>query len=37
MFVSIGLAALAAGAIIQFASRSRVAANAEHLAAPTVA
>ena len=37
MFVSIGLAALAAGAIIQLASRSSVAANAEHLAAPTVA
>jgi len=37
MFVSIGLAAFAAGAIIQLASRSRVAANTEGLVAPTVA
>jgi AAHS family 4-hydroxybenzoate transporter-like MFS transporter len=37
MFVSIGLAALAAGAIIQFASGSRVAASTEGLVAPTVA
>ena len=37
MFVSIGLAALAAGAIIQFASRSSVAASNEGLVAPTVA
>jgi MFS family permease len=37
MFVSIGLAALAAGAIIQLANRSSVAASTEGLVAPTVA
>jgi hypothetical protein len=37
MFASIGLAALAAGAIIQLANRSSVAASTEGLVAPTVA
>ena len=37
MFVSIGLAALAAGGIIQFANRSSVAVSPEGLAAPTAA
>ena len=37
MFVSIGLAALAAGGIILFANRSSVEANTERLAAPKAA
>jgi hypothetical protein len=37
MFVSIGLAALAAGGIILLANRSRVKAGTGHLAAPRAA
>jgi AAHS family 4-hydroxybenzoate transporter-like MFS transporter len=37
MFVAIGLAALAAGGIIQLADRRAARASTEHLAAPTVA
>jgi hypothetical protein len=37
MFVSIGLAALAAGGIILFANRSSMEANTERLAAPKAA
>ncbi len=37
MFVLIGLAALAAGGIIQLANRSNVEASSEHLPAPTIA